>query len=75
MFWNKKKNAIVLIRKKGVVIAIVKKQFMKYIFFSASNKRYKVIINIVDNNFINISVDSEAEAFEILEDIKKQMKE
>lgn len=48
---------------------------MKYSFFNASNKRYKVVINIRDNNFINISVDSEAEAFEILEDIRKQLKE
>lgn len=74
MFWNKKKD-IVEIKKKGVVIAIVKKECMKYSFFNASNKRYKVVINIRDNNFINISVDSEAEAFEILEDIRKQLKE
>ena len=74
MFW-KKKNNLLEIKKKGVVIAVIRKDFLKYSFFNASNKRYKVILNIRDNNVINISVDSEAEAFEIMKDIKNQMKE
>ena len=74
MFWNKKNN-LLEIKKKGIVIAIIRKDFLKYSFFNASNKRYKIILNIRDNNTINISVDSEAEAFEIMKDIKNQMKE
>lgn len=76
MFWNrKKKNDCLIITKKGKTVAIVKKDSFKYCFFNLKNKTFKVNVAIKENNFIYISVENMEEAFNIIEDIKRQMKD
>ena len=69
----KKKNDLIIVRKKNRDIAVIKKDTFKYVFFNNQKLKFKVNICLKDNNFIYILVDSCDEAFEMITDIKKQL--
>lgn len=73
MIFKRKENNLYIKDGFGRVIAIIKKASFKYVFFNKANKKNKVRICIEGNHFIDIKVDTEAQAIQIIDKIKKDI--
>lgn len=73
MIFKRKENNLYIKDGLGRAIAIIKKAPFKYVFFNKANKKNKVRICIEGNHFIDIKVDTEAQAIQIIDKIKKDM--